>query len=148
MRHTLTNELQPTKQRGHYIALPDGAEAQFIARISRQAGENQSIIRTAILHYYAESLGQLITGGWVNSFTGCHLTDLFDGTSSPQEDPRPQVPRIFLPEALRCMERAVGGFFVIQYLTWTSSELQNGWIAKRNRLSSQRRSMARQFIAE
>jgi hypothetical protein len=63
MRRALTNELEPSKQRGRHNALLDDAEAQIITWITRQAGKSQPVTRTDILHCYVKSFSQSITRG-------------------------------------------------------------------------------------
>jgi hypothetical protein len=43
----------------------------------------------------------------VDSFIGHSFSELIEGKSTPQEEPRLQVPPIFVDETIRCVHEAV-----------------------------------------
>jgi hypothetical protein len=109
VRTALRNGYDRPKQRDRHPAAAPDCEADILAWIVRNSEKSTPVTRTDVLYYCAAKLSFSVTRGWVDCFTGNHLSVLTAAKSSPQEDPRLQVPRIFLDETLCCMQEAVHG---------------------------------------
>lgn len=103
----LQNGFDEPKPRGRHLAINAESEADILAWIQRNYEKNMPTTRTDIRHYCSTKFNKKITKGWVDSFIGRHLTELIETTSTPQEEPRLQVPRIFLDETIKAMKEAV-----------------------------------------
>jgi hypothetical protein len=64
--------------------------------ITAKAANNGAVNRTELLHECNKRFGRSITRGWVDSFLTRHAKQLFETKSVPQENPRLEVPRVFL----------------------------------------------------
>jgi hypothetical protein len=62
--------------------------------------------RPEVLHC-CETLGAVVTEGWVDSFLIRPATELFETTSRPQENPRLEIPRSFLDTMVECLRQYV-----------------------------------------
>jgi hypothetical protein len=86
--------------RGRHYALETGVEQELIDWIANKAGNNTAVNKTELLHECNERFGKTITRGWVDSFIKRHPDQLFETKSIPQENPRLEVPRVFLEAAI------------------------------------------------
>jgi hypothetical protein len=68
--------------------------------IAAKAANNVAVHRTELLHKCNERFGKSITRGWVGSFLTRHAEQLFETKTVLQENPRPEVPRVFLQAGL------------------------------------------------
>jgi hypothetical protein len=68
--------------------------------IAKGAHNNTAITRTELLNYCIATSGTAVTRGWVDSFLFRHGAELFETKSSPQENQRLEVPRVFLEAAI------------------------------------------------
>jgi hypothetical protein len=68
--------------------------------ITTKAANNVAVNRTELLHECNERFGKRITKGWVDSLLTRHAEQLFETKSIPQENPRFEVPRVFLQVGL------------------------------------------------
>ena len=107
VRAALQNGFDEPKQRGRHLAVDAESEADILAHIQRNYEKNMPTTRTDIRNYCSLKFNKKMTKGWVDSFIGRHLTELIETTSTPQEEPRLQVPRIFLDETIQAMKEAV-----------------------------------------
>jgi hypothetical protein len=85
------------------------SDADILACITRRAEKNAAAGRTEIESYCREVCKIEVTGGWVDSFISRPSAELIKTKSSPQEDPRLQVPRGFRDQTIRNMYEAVQG---------------------------------------
>lgn len=97
----------PATGRHHELAPPE--ELDLIDWITRKALNHVAVNKTELLHECNERFGRTITRGWVNSFVRRHSDKLFQTKSIPQENPRLQVPRVFLEAALEGFRDHVHG---------------------------------------
>jgi hypothetical protein len=86
--------------RGRYRELAADAEQQLVDWITAKAANNIAVNRTELLHECNERFGKSITREWADSFLTRHSKDLFETKSVPRENPRPEVPRVFLQAGL------------------------------------------------
>ena len=97
----LANGLSPPKSRGRHLTVDAESDANILAWIKKQAEKNAAVTRTDIKNYCHEVCRLEVSRGWVDSFILRHSAELTEKKSSPQEEPRLQVPRIFLEETIR-----------------------------------------------
>lgn len=109
VRHALKRGYSIPEGRGQHQALSDEVESQLLQWIEKKAQNNEAIGRTELLDYTNSVLGEAVTRGWVDSFIHRHTAGLFETKSLPQENPRLQVPRIFLERAIECLRGHVPG---------------------------------------
>jgi hypothetical protein len=81
--------------------------ADILAWIQQNHEKSLPTTGTEIRHYCSMKFNQKMTKGCVGSFIGRHLTELMETTSPRQEEPRLQVPRIFLDETIEAMKEPV-----------------------------------------
>jgi hypothetical protein len=86
--------------RGRYHELAADAGQQLVDWITAKAANNVVVNRTELLHECNERFGMSITRGWVDSLLTRHEETLFETKSVPQENPRVEVPRVFLQAGL------------------------------------------------
>jgi hypothetical protein len=96
VQSTLAHGLEQPGERGKHPALDADREQQILDWIQQKAEQSTSIGKTEIKDYCTTQLKVLITRGWVNSFVLPHSDQIFKTKSTPQEQQRLQVPRIFL----------------------------------------------------
>jgi hypothetical protein len=60
-----------------------------------------------LLHYCVKRFGRHITRGWVDSFVTRHAAELCETKSVPQENPRLDVPRVFLEAEIEAFREHV-----------------------------------------
>jgi hypothetical protein len=101
----LANGLSPPKSRGRHLAVGAKSDANILAWIKKQAEKNAALIRIDIKNHCHEVSRLEVSRGWVDSFILRHSAELTEKKSSPQEEPRLQVPRIFLEEPIGSMHR-------------------------------------------
>jgi hypothetical protein len=95
------------KSRGRHSAVSAELDANILAWITGKAERNVAAIRTDIKNYCWEVCKIELTRGWVDSFISRHSAELIKKQSSPQEEPRLQVPRV-VPR-LHSTQHARGG---------------------------------------
>jgi hypothetical protein len=109
VRRALDNGFDDPKSRGRQLALDAISDANSLEWIKKNAEKNPAVTRTDIKNYCFKVYPFQASRGWVDSFILRHCDELTEKKSSPQEEPRLQVPRIFLNETIRCMNEAVQG---------------------------------------
>jgi hypothetical protein len=82
--------------RGRHRELKGELERELVEWITNKASDNKAVNRMELLHDCVDRLGKHITRGWVDSFLTRHSAELFETKSVPQENPRLDVPRVFL----------------------------------------------------
>jgi hypothetical protein len=107
VRAVLLNGHNEPKQRGRRLAVDVESEASILAWIQRNYDKSTPTTRTEIRHYCSTKLNQEMTKGWVDSLLGRHPTEFIETTSTPHEEPRMQIARIFLDETRWAMNEAV-----------------------------------------
>jgi hypothetical protein len=68
--------------------------------IAKKGHNKTAVTRTELLNYCVATFGTAVRKGWVDSFLSRHAADLFETKSSPQENQRLGVPRVFLEAAI------------------------------------------------
>jgi hypothetical protein len=68
--------------------------------IAKKAHNNIAVTRTELLNHCIATFGTAVTRGWVDSFLSRHVAERFEKKSSPQENQRVEVPRVFLEVAI------------------------------------------------
>jgi hypothetical protein len=81
----------------------------MLACITGKAEKNAAVTRTDITNYCREVCRIEVTSGRVDSFISRHSVELIEKKSLPQEEPRLQVPPVFLDYAVRSMHEAIQG---------------------------------------
>jgi hypothetical protein len=97
------------KERGRPPSLDDDKEKAILQWIEKNADQSRPVTRTDILHYVHGRLNEMVTRGWVDNFLTRRKIELFETLSSPQENPRLQVPREYLDTTIRCIQDHVTG---------------------------------------
>jgi hypothetical protein len=83
------------------------SDGDILAWITGTADRNAAVTRTDIKNYCREVCEIEVTRGRVDSFISHHSAELIEKESSPQEEPRLQVSRVFLDQTVRSMHEAV-----------------------------------------
>jgi hypothetical protein len=109
VKAALKNGFSDPETRGRHSALDDASEREIVDWIQKQAEKFNPVTRTDLLHYCQEKFSSPVSRGWVNSFISRHLDELSEVKSTPQENPRLEVPRVFLDETIRCLQDYVHG---------------------------------------
>jgi hypothetical protein len=86
--------------RGLHRELCAHGEHELVEWLANKAANHRAVNRTELLHECTERFGKNITRGWCDSFLARHAHDLFETKSIPQENPRLEVPRVFLETAV------------------------------------------------
>jgi hypothetical protein len=105
----LANRLNPPKSHGRHLAVDAESDANILAWIQKQAEKNAAVTRTDIKNHCHEVCWLEVSRGWVDSFILRHSAELTEKKSSTQEEPRLQVPRIFLEKTIRSMHETLEG---------------------------------------
>jgi hypothetical protein len=71
-------------------------ELHFGKNKKENQANNLAVNRAEILHECNERFGESITKGWVDSFRTRHAKQLFETKRALQENPRLELPRVFL----------------------------------------------------
>jgi hypothetical protein len=85
------------------------SDANILAWITGKAETDGGVTRTDIKNSCREVCKIELTRGWADSFILRHSAQLIEKESSPQEEPRVQVPHPFLDQTGRGMHDAVRG---------------------------------------
>jgi hypothetical protein len=109
IRRASDNGFEEPKSRGGHFALDAISDANTLEKIKKNAGKNTAVTRTGIKNYCLKVYKFQVSRGSVDSFILRHSDELTEKQSSPQDEPRLQVPRIFLNETISCMNEAVQG---------------------------------------
>jgi hypothetical protein len=67
------------------------------------------VTRTDIRNYFREVGKFQVSRGWVDSFISPHADELTEKKSSPQEETRLRVSRVFLEETMRTLHKTIQG---------------------------------------
>jgi hypothetical protein len=86
--------------RGRHRKLSADYEHELVEWLANKAANHRTVNQTDLLHECTERFGKIITRGWVDSFIPRHAPELFETNSIPQENPRLEVPRVFLEAAI------------------------------------------------
>jgi hypothetical protein len=68
--------------------------------MTAKVGNNVAVNPTELLHLCNERFGKSITRGWVDSFLTRHAEQICETKSVPQENPRFELPQVFLQAGL------------------------------------------------
>jgi hypothetical protein len=112
VKAALANGLEPPKVRGRQLAIGQGSEAEILEWIEVQAEKCNPATRTDFCQHCQAKYSVARNRGWVDSFILPHRDELAETKSTPQEEARPAVPRIFLDETVRCLGEYVHGMKV------------------------------------
>jgi hypothetical protein len=96
VQSALARGLEPPGERGKHLALDADHERQILDWIQQKAEQRAPVGKTEIKNYCTTQLKVPVTRGWVNSLVRCHSDQVFKTKSTPQEQQRLQVPRMFL----------------------------------------------------
>jgi hypothetical protein len=103
------NGLSPPKSRSRHLAVDGESDANIFAWIKKQAEKNAAVTRTDIKNYCHEVCRLEVSRGSVDSFILRHSAELTEKKSSPQEEPRWSVPRIFFEDTICSMHETLPG---------------------------------------
>jgi hypothetical protein len=92
----LGNELNEPKSRGRHSGVSAESDANIVAWITGKAKPSAAVTRTDVKNSCREVCKIEVMRGWVDSFISSHSAGLVETKSSPQEESRLQVPRMFL----------------------------------------------------
>jgi hypothetical protein len=109
VRSALENGLNPPKSCGRHLAVDAESDANVLAWIKKQAEKNAAVTCTDIKNYFREVWKFEASRGWVDSLISGDSAGLTEKKSSVQEEPRLQVPRIFLEETIGSMHETLQG---------------------------------------
>jgi hypothetical protein len=107
VQSALANGLNEPKSRGRHIAVDAESDANILAWIKRKAEKSAAVTGTDIRNYCREVCKFQVSRGWVDSFISRHADELTEKKSSPQEETRLQVPRVFLEETIWTMHKTI-----------------------------------------
>jgi hypothetical protein len=107
VRHALAEGGAIPKGCGAHHALEGSTEERLLEWIANNAKKHTPVNRMEVLHYCRETLGAVLTKGWVDFFLISHQTEFFETTSRPQENPRFEIPRSLLDAMLECLRQQV-----------------------------------------
>jgi hypothetical protein len=105
----LANSLNEPRSRNRHFAVSAESDANILAWITNKADLNATVTRADIKNYCREVCEIEVTRGWVDSFISRHSAELIEKRSSPQEEPRLQVPGVFVDQTVRSRHNAVQG---------------------------------------
>jgi transposase len=103
----LAHGLKPPRERGKHPALDAGREQQILDWIQQKAEKSTPVGKTEIKDYCITELKVRITRGWVNSFVLRHSDQIFKMKSTPQEQHRLQVARMFLERTVQDLKEHI-----------------------------------------
>jgi hypothetical protein len=109
VQSALAYGLTPPGERGKHPTLDTDREQQSLDWIHQKAEQSTPVGKTEIKDYCSTQLKVLITRGWVNSFVRRHSDQIFKTKSTPQEQQRLQVPRMFLERTVQDLKEHVQG---------------------------------------
>jgi hypothetical protein len=109
VQSTLANGLNERKSRGRHLAVDAESDANILAWIKRKAEKSAAVTRTDIRNYCREVCKFQVSRGWIDSFISRQADELTEKKSSPQEEARLQVPRVFLEETIWTMHETIKG---------------------------------------
>ena len=109
VQSALANGWAEPKSRGRHPAVDEESDANILSWVKQKAEKGAAVTRTDIRHYCRDVCKVEVSRGWVDSFLFRHNDELTEKKSSPQEEARLQVPRVFLDETIRSMHEAVQG---------------------------------------
>jgi hypothetical protein len=95
--------------RGRHHALDPDSERDLIAWIMQKAANNTAVNKIELLHQCTTRFGAHISRGWVDFFIEQHSEELYQTKSISQENPRLEVPRVFLDVAIDGFRHHVHG---------------------------------------
>jgi hypothetical protein len=101
--------LNPPTSSGRHLAVDAEWDAKILAWIQRQADKTATVTCTDIKNYWRELRKFEVSRGWVDSLISRDSAELTEKKSSPSEDPRLQVPRIFPEETICSMHGTLQG---------------------------------------
>jgi hypothetical protein len=96
VQSALAHGLEPPGERGKHPALDADREQQILGWIQQKAEQSTPVGKTEIKDYCTTQLKVPITRACVNSFVLRHSDQIFKTKSTPQEQQRLQVSRMFL----------------------------------------------------
>jgi hypothetical protein len=101
------NRFDRPKSHGRYPALGSESDANVFAEITKQTEKCAGVTGTDVKNYCCEICKFEAWCRWVDSFILRHSTELAEKKSSREEEPRPQVPRVFPDETIRSVHETV-----------------------------------------
>jgi hypothetical protein len=105
----LAHGLEPPGERAKHPALEADREQQILDWIQQKAEQRTPVRKTEINDYCTIQLKVPITRDWANSFVLRHSDQIFNTKSTPQEQQRVQVPRMFLERTVQNLKEHVQG---------------------------------------
>jgi hypothetical protein len=103
----LAHGLEPPEERGKRTAFDADREQQILDWIQQKADQSTPIGKAEIEYYCSTQLKVPIPRGWVNSFVLRHSDQIFKTKSTPQEQQRLQVRRMFLERTVQDLKEHV-----------------------------------------
>jgi hypothetical protein len=107
VQSALAHRLELPGERGKHPARDGDREQQIRDWIQQKAEQSRPVRKTEIKDYCTAQLKVSITRGWVNSFVLRHSDQIFKTKSTPQEQQRLQVPRMFLERIVQDLKEHV-----------------------------------------
>jgi hypothetical protein len=86
--------------RGRHRELSPEDGHALVEWIAKKAHNNTAVTRTELLNSCIATFATAVTKGWVDSFLSRHAAELFETKSSPQENEKLEMPRVFLEAAI------------------------------------------------
>jgi hypothetical protein len=96
----LANEFEEPKHRARHMAFDDDSEGEILTWIEAEAEKSRPVGGTELRHYCEAKYSRSVNKGWVDSFIIRHNACRTEKNSTPQEEARLEVPRVFLDETI------------------------------------------------
>jgi hypothetical protein len=109
VQSALANGLNEPKSRGWHMAGDAESEANILAWMKPKDDKSAAVTRTDVRNYCLQVCKFQVSRGALDSFISLHADELTEKKSSPQEETRLQVPRVFLEETIGIMQERLHG---------------------------------------
>jgi hypothetical protein len=109
VKPALAEGLESPKVRGRHFAIDEDSEAGILEWIEAQAEKSDAVTRTDPYRYYRAKYSVRISRGWLDALILRQQENLAETKSTPQEDMRLEVPRVFLNATVHHLRQYVQG---------------------------------------
>jgi hypothetical protein len=107
VRSALADGFDPPESRGRHLALSAESDPNIWTWIKNEAEKSATAIPPDIKNYCRKVCEPETSRGWMDSFILRNAPELAEKKSSPQEEPRWQVPCVFLDETICSLRETV-----------------------------------------
>jgi hypothetical protein len=103
VKSALANEFEEPKRRGRDMLFDDDSEGEILPWIEVEAEKSKPVTHTKLRQYCEAKYSRSVSKGWVDSFIIRHGACFAEKKSTPQEEVRLEVPRVFLDKTTLCL---------------------------------------------